>query len=65
MNRTVKLVKVQILPHFVIENENGTVTGEVNPREPLAVYAHEVTEIGRLLNEIQTKVATDVLTPKS
>jgi hypothetical protein len=65
MNKTVKLVKVQILPYFVIENENGAVASDVQPKEPLTVYASDTAEISRLLNEIQTRITTDVLALKS
>jgi hypothetical protein len=65
VNKTVKLVKVQILPTYVVENEDGVVTCEISSKEPLTVYAHEVSELNRVLNEIQTKVVTDVLAPKS
>lgn len=65
MNTGIRLVKVLVQPHYVVEDEEGRITGEVSPQQALSVYAHEVSKLHSLLDEIQEKVAADVLAPKS
>jgi hypothetical protein len=65
MNKSIKLVKVQIVPFFVVEDENGLVSAELSSQQPLQVFADEVHKLPGIITEIQGKVANDVLTPKS
>jgi hypothetical protein len=65
MNKSLRLVKLLVQPCFLVEDENGVACGEVSSQQSISIYANDLYRVREVLNEVQDKVAADVLTPKS
>jgi len=65
MSKVVKLVKVQVMPFFIVEDENGFISSDVNLKDPIQVFASELADLQKKIQEAQDRVATHVFTAKS